>query len=100
MTDRRLLVALVVTVVVLLVAIAMWWLAERSLRRTAQIAEGRRIRIGRLIEDVASLTADNTALRAELTRYQTAHAALAPDTTPDPLEALYALPAYDPEGNR
>lgn len=100
--------ALALAVVIIVALAVVWVLAELDVRQErdrADIAESR--------ADDAERTAANRALRirhyreqadqlrAELASRdycgQVAAAALTADTCTDPLEALYALPAYDSE---
>ncbi|GLY21661.1 hypothetical protein [Micromonospora sp. NBRC 101691] len=99
-------VALAVLAVIAVVLAAAWRSAERDARADRTRADTVAADLTRTEEErdglavkAHHLAGRNQALRAELARL-TAAAHLTPDTDPDPLEALYALPAYDPEGNR
>ncbi|WP_416902724.1 hypothetical protein [Micromonospora echinospora] len=97
---------IVLALAVLLLIAGGWvlWICDRELIRRAARIDAQDAELTRLTAErdglavkVRHLTGRNADLRAELAR-MTAAVHLTPDA--DPLEALYALPAYDPEGNR
>lgn len=93
-------VALAVVLVFTVVALVMWRLAERTAR-----TEGRRVgrlqrRVREQREEITALSTDNAALIRQLAKYRLAAGLLVAAADPDPLEALYALPAYNPEEHR
>lgn len=89
-------VALALAVLAFAAAVAMWALAERDGRQLRRHNASLEARNARQALRIRHYRAQANRLRADLTRC-VATAALTPDACTDPLEALYALPAYTPE---